>query len=92
MRKLAQHLGVEAMSIYHHVANKEDILDGIVEVLVGEVIEAVDAIDAPATPADWKAVVRARILEAREVLLRHRWAPAVLESRTDIPPSLLGYY
>jgi AcrR family transcriptional regulator len=92
MRNLGQGLGVEAMSLYNHVANKEDILNGIVEVVVGEVLEAVDAIEPPATPADWKTVVRARILTARDVLLRHRWAPGVLESRTEMPPSLLGYY
>jgi AcrR family transcriptional regulator len=92
MRSLGQELGVEAMSLYNHVSNKEDVLDGIVEVVVGEVLAAVAAIEPPGDAAEWQPVVRARILAARDVLLRHRWAPGVLESRTDMPPSLLGYY
>jgi AcrR family transcriptional regulator len=92
MRKLGAELGVEAMSLYNHVANKEDVLDGLVEVVVGEVIAAVDEIEPLSSAAGWKDVMRERILAAREVLLRHRWAPDVLESRTDIPPSLLPYY
>jgi len=92
MRSLGQELGVEAMSLYNHVSNKDDVLDGIVEVVVGEVLAAVDAIEPPDDATEWQPVVRARILAARDVLLRHRWAPGVLESRTDMPPSLLGYY
>jgi AcrR family transcriptional regulator len=88
MRNLGHELGVEAMSLYNHVSNKEDVLDGVVEVVVGEVVAAVEEIE----PADWKATMRRRILTAREVLLRHRWAPAVLESRADLPPVALGYY
>ena len=80
------------MSLYNHVANKEAVLDGLVEVVVGEVIAAVDAIEPLSNADEWKVVMRARILAAREVLLRHRWAPGVLESRTDIPPSLVPYY
>ena len=92
MRRLGQELGVEAMSLYNHVANKQAVLDGIVEVVVGEVIAAVDEIEPLTDAAGWKDVMRARILAAREVLLRHRWAPDVLESRTDLPPSLVPYY
>jgi len=92
MRNLGQELGVEAMSLYNHVANKQAVLDGIVEVVVGEVIAAVDEIEPLSDTAGWKDVMRARILAAREVLLRHRWAPDVLESRTDLPPSLVPYY
>ena len=92
MRNLGQELGVEAMSLYNHVANKQAVLDGIVEVVVGEVIAAVDEIEPLTDAAGWKDVMRARILAAREVLLRHRWAPDVLESRTDLPPSLVPYY
>ena len=92
MRNLGHALGVEAMSLYNHVANKEDVLDGVVEVVVGEVMAAVDEIALPSDPAEWKRVVRQRILAAREVLLRHSWAPGVLESRTTMPPALLGYY
>src|SRR5262245_31140586 len=92
MRNLGQALGVEAMSLYNHVANKQAVLDGIVEVVVGEVTAAVAKIEPPATPPEWKGVVRRRILAAREVLLRHRWAPEVFETRSELPPSLLGYY
>jgi len=92
MRNLGQELGVEAMSLYNHVANKADILNGIVEVVCGELVAAVGQIEPPDDPAGWKPVARKRILTARDVLLQHRWAPALLESLTDIPPSLIGYY
>jgi AcrR family transcriptional regulator len=90
MRRLAQELGVEAMSLYNHAANKEDVLDGMVDVVMTEINEAVSGIEAPS--GDWKAAMRRRILAAREVLLRHRWAPAVLESRTAIRPTIMRYY
>ena len=92
MRNLGQELGVEAMSLYNHVSNKADVLDGILELVAGEVMAAVEQVDPPATPADWKPVARTRILAARDVLLRHRWAPSLLEASKDIPPSLLGYF
>jgi AcrR family transcriptional regulator len=92
MRSLGQELGVEAMSLYNHVSNKEDVLDGVVEVVAGEVLVAVDEIEPPPTPAEWKQAMRRRILAAREVLLRHRWAPGVLESRTTAPPAVLKHY
>jgi AcrR family transcriptional regulator len=90
MRSLGQALGVEAMSLYNHVSNKEDVLDGAIDVVVAEVAAAADAIESPG-PGEWKATMRRRILAAREVLLRHRWAPAVFESRTDIPPTGMRY-
>jgi len=92
MRNLGHELGVEAMSLYNHVANKEAVLDGLVEVVVGEITVAVDEVESQSGATGWQDVMRARILTAREVLLRHRWAPGVLESRTDIPPSLVPYY
>jgi len=92
MRSLGQALGVEAMSLYNHVSNKADVLDGIVELVAGEVVAAVAEIGPPAQATEWKPVARERILTARQVLLRHRWAPSLLESRTDMPPSLLAYY
>ena len=92
MRALGQELGVEAMSLYNHVKNKAEILSGIVDVVCEEIVAAVNEIPQPDDPADWKPVVRARILRAREVHLQHRWAPAQLEAMPDIPPSLLGYY
>jgi AcrR family transcriptional regulator len=92
MRNLGQALGVEAMSLYNHVTNKEAILDGVIEVVVGEVLEAVEGTDHLSGPDEWKAVTRRRILAAREVFLRHRWAPKVLESRTDMAPVVLQYF
>ncbi|HSJ45398.1 MAG TPA: TetR family transcriptional regulator [Euzebyales bacterium] len=86
MRRLAQELGVEAMSLYHHVANKEAVLDGVIEVVVGEILEGVDRADAPAPDDDWQSAMRARIVAAREVLLRHPWAPRLLETRTTMSP------
>jgi AcrR family transcriptional regulator len=91
MRKLGQELGVEAMSLYNHVANKEAILDGAIELVVGEVLEAVED-ETLSDPGAWKAVTRRRILAAREVMLRHRWAPKVLETRSDMSPLVLRYY
>ncbi|MGH3390307.1 MAG: TetR/AcrR family transcriptional regulator [Actinomadura sp.] len=92
MRRLAQELRVEAMSLYHHVANKEAVLDGVIEVILGEILEVVDKVEAPSPEADWQAALRARILAAREVFLRHRWAPRVLEARTTTSPAVIGYY
>jgi AcrR family transcriptional regulator len=92
MRGLAESLGVEAMSLYYHVANKEALLDGIAEMVVEEVNEAVSGL-APATGADdWKQVMRARILNAREVMLLHKWAPALLETRTTMNTAVLRYF
>jgi AcrR family transcriptional regulator len=93
MRKLGQDLGVEAMSLYNHVSNKDDILNGVVEVVAVEIVAAVEGIDPEGDAREeWKGVARRRMLAAREVMLRHRWAPAVFESRTDIPAPLLAYY
>ncbi|WP_425246334.1 TetR/AcrR family transcriptional regulator C-terminal domain-containing protein [Streptomyces sp. NEAU-NA10] len=75
MRRIAQSLGVVPMALYKHVANKNELLDGMIDVLVGE-------IDPPAADTDWKRAVRLRVLSARRMLLRHPWAPAVIESRT----------
>jgi AcrR family transcriptional regulator len=85
MRRLAQELGVEAMSLYTHVRNKDDLLDGIVEVVVGQV---------PIDPggADWKASLRRTVLSARGVLLRHPWAPRVIATRTAPGPAMLRYF
>ena len=91
MRNLGQELGVEAMSLYNHVANKEAILDGVIELVIGEVLEAVED-EKVSDPAEWKPATRRRILAAREVMLRHRWAPKVLESRAEAPAVLLRYY
>ena len=92
MRSLGQDLGVEAMSLYNHVDNKEAVLDGLAELVVREILDAVEDDGRLSGPAEWKAVTRRRILAAREVLLRHRWAPEVLESRTNMPAVVLEYY
>jgi AcrR family transcriptional regulator len=89
MRNLGQELGVEAMSLYNHVSNKDDVFDGLIEVVVDEILAVVD--DLPPLE-DWKATLRRRILAAREVFLQHRWAPGVLETREDMPPGLMRYY
>ena len=85
MRKLAQELGVEAMSLYHHVANKDDILDGIVDVVFAE-------IELPAGEADWKAAMRRRAVSACEALRRHPWATALMESRATPGPANLRHH
>jgi AcrR family transcriptional regulator len=92
MRRLAQEVGAEAMSLYHHVANKEAVLDGVVEVVLEEIMEAVDEVEAPSPEEDWQATLRAQILAAREVFLRHRWAPQVLGSRTTTNPLVIAYF
>jgi AcrR family transcriptional regulator len=97
MRKLAQELGVEAMSLYYHVANKDQVLDGVVDVIVTEIMGAVSQIDDPAGPdpassGDWKTAMRRRILAARQILLRHPWAPGVIETRTTMSPSIIFYF
>ncbi len=74
MRKIAQALGVVPMALYKHVANKDELLDGMVDAVVGE-------IDPPVRGAGWKTTVRRRVLSARGMLLRHPWAAAVIESR-----------
>jgi AcrR family transcriptional regulator len=84
MRRLGQELGVVPMALYKHVANKEELLDGMVGAIVSEIDPAVGG-------ADWKNAVRLRVLSARAVLQRHRWARQVLESRTNQTPAVLGY-
>ena len=84
MRRLAQDLGVVPMALYKHVTNKEELLDGMVDVIVGE-------IDPPAEGANWKDAIRQRILSARQSLLRHSWASQVVESRTQATPVVLDY-
>jgi AcrR family transcriptional regulator len=84
MRKLAQELGVVPMALYKHVANKDELLDGMIDVVVGE-------IDPPASGTDWKTAIRQRVLSARSALLRHPWASRVIESRTSATPTVLEY-
>jgi AcrR family transcriptional regulator len=87
MRRLARRLGVEAMALYNHVANKQALLDGMVSVVLDEINDATADIGGP-----WKPALRRRILAAREVMLRHPWTPGVLESRTDLGAQANRYY
>jgi AcrR family transcriptional regulator len=84
MRRIAQELGVVPMALYKHVANKDELLDGMIDVVVGE-------IDPPIEGADWKTTMRERILSARRALLRHPWASRVLESRGEPTPTVIAY-
>jgi AcrR family transcriptional regulator len=84
MRKLGQELGVDAMALYRHVQGKDDLLDGIVEVVIGE-------IDRPQPGEDWKAALRDHVMAARRVMLRHPWAPRVLEERGTAGPAALAH-
>ncbi len=84
MRNLAARLGVVPMALYKHVANKDDLLGGMVDTLIA-------GYDPPETDTPWKDAVRSRILSARRVLLRHPWARQVIESRATRTPQVLGY-
>jgi AcrR family transcriptional regulator len=84
MRRIAQELDVVPMALYKHVANKDELLDGLIDVVVGE-------IDPPLEGADWKTAMRERILSARRALLRHPWASRVIESRGEPTPMVIGY-
>jgi len=85
IRSLAQELGVKPMSLYHHVANKEEILDGIIEVVFGE-------IELPSADAEWRSAMRNRAISARSVLGRHPWATPLMESRTNPGPATLRHH
>jgi AcrR family transcriptional regulator len=75
IRSLAHELDVKPMSVYHHVANKDEIIDGIVDLVFGE-------IELPAKGRDWRAEMQRRAVSAREVLRRHSWAIPLMQSRT----------
>jgi AcrR family transcriptional regulator len=85
MRKLGETLGVEAMSLYHHVANKAELLDGMVDLVFAE-------IDLPADGTDWRTAMRVRAVSARQVLARHRWAVGLMESRASPGPATLRHH
>ena len=84
MRRLGGKLGVEAMALYKHVANKDEILDGIAELVVGE-------IEIPAPGSEWRTAMRQRAISARRVLKRHPWAIGLMESRGSSGPATLRY-
>jgi len=85
MRKLGEAVGVEAMSLYNHVASKADLLDGMVDVVFSE-------IGLPAGDAGWKTAMRQRAISARKVLGRHRWAIGLMESRKTPGPATLRHH
>jgi AcrR family transcriptional regulator len=85
MRRLAGTLGAGAMSLYHYVANKEELLDAMVDVVFEE-------IELPAAGTDWRSAMRRRAVSARQVLARHRWAIGLLESRTSPGPANLRHH
>ncbi len=85
MRKLGEALGVEAMSLYNHVANKEDLLDGMIDVVFGE-------IDLPSGEEGWRSAMRRRAIEVRSTLSRHRWAIGLMESRASPGPATLRHH
>src|ERR1700737_1541231 len=85
MRKLGQELGVEAMSLYNHVRNKVDMLDGMVDLVFSE-------IDLSPSGADWRIAMRARAISARQALLRHPWAIGLMESRANPGPATLRHH
>lgn len=84
MRNLAERLSVEAMSLYYHVANKDDILNGIIDIVASEIV-------VPMPSADWKSNIRKSSIAAHEVLQRHPWAAGLWLSSTSPGPGRLGY-
>ena len=85
MRKLGQELGVEAMALYYHFANKDEVIDGIVDIVFSE-------IELPTDGTGWKAAMRQRAISMRDVLLRHRWAINLMESRRNAGPANLRHH
>ena len=85
MRRLGQELGVEAMSLYNHVRNKEELLNGMVDIVFSE-------IDLPAADADWSTAMRQRAISARQALKRHPWAIGLMESRAQPGPATLRHH
>jgi AcrR family transcriptional regulator len=85
MRKLGQKLGVKAMSLYNYVRNKEDMLDGMVDIVFSQ-------IDLPAGETSWRTAMRKRAISARQVLLRHPWAIGLMESRSTPGPATLRHH
>ncbi|MDO8847670.1 MAG: TetR/AcrR family transcriptional regulator [Coriobacteriia bacterium] len=84
MRELGRRLGVEAASLYNHVAGKDDLLSGMADLAAAE-------IDLPSSDVDWKEAMRRRAVSAREVFVRHRWAAGLMDSRVWSGPYSLLY-
>lgn len=90
MRPLAQELGVVPMALYKHLANKDELLEAMVDAVMGEVNEAVSRVDSRSL--DWKPALRQQILAARQVFLTHPWAPGLMVSRTVMTPAVVRYF
>lgn len=84
MRRLAQELGVEAMSLYHHVANKRELLGGMLDIVFKEM-------QLPSDEGDWRSALRASAISAHHVLLSHPWASRLLMSPTGPSPARLRW-
>jgi AcrR family transcriptional regulator len=84
MRKLAQELGVEAMSLYTHVRNKGDLLDGMADTVISQIPVSADGVD-------WRTALRRQALAARSVMVRHPWAPRAVEAQTAPGPAAMHY-
>jgi AcrR family transcriptional regulator len=84
MRELSSKLGYEGASLYYHVASKDDLLDGMTELIASE-------IEVPSEAHDWKEAMRRRAISAREVFSRHPWASAIMDSREHSGPAQLAY-
>ena len=84
MRRLAQALGVVPMALYKHVANKDELLDGMVDIVFGE-------IESPSIDDDWRSAMRRRAISAREALRRHSWAIGLMETRNPGPANLRNH-
>ena len=85
MRRLGQDLGVEAMSLYKHVANKDALLDGMVDLVFAE-------IEVPSGDTDWRTAMRDRAASTRAALIRHPWATPLMQSRTAPGPATLHHH
>jgi len=85
MRRLAGALGAGAMSLYHYVASKEELLDAMIDIVFEE-------IELPLDDTDWRSAMRMRAVSARQVLVRHPWAIGLLESRTSPGPANLRHH
>jgi AcrR family transcriptional regulator len=85
MRNLARELGVGAMALYYHFANKEEVVDGVIDLVFGE-------ITLPGTGPNWRAAMRVRAISVRDALARHRWAVGLMESRRNPGPANLRHH
>ena len=92
MRRVSAAVGVEAMSLYHHLPGKEALLDGLVDTVSAEIEELVRIVEESGGQMDWQQTLRRRFLTARTVMLRHPWAPGLLSTRTTIPVSVYAIY